>query len=78
MNQFNLKSGSDLWLKLSNTGQLDTESCTYELAKGEMGIAVCCCTEVEPKGQEEITFALGWDQPQIKFKGNQWTHTRYL
>ncbi|XP_021947733.1 non-lysosomal glucosylceramidase [Folsomia candida] len=76
MNQFDLLHGSDLWLKLSQTGRLDTESCSYELTKGETGIAVNCIGEVDPKGMEEMIFTLGWDQPQIKFKGREWTHTR--
>lgn len=76
MNQFDLKTGSDIWLKLNKTGRLDTESCSYELAKGEMGIAVNCITEVGPKGMEEMVFTLAWDQPYIRFKGKQYTHTR--
>lgn len=76
MNQFDLKNGSDIWLKLSKTAKLDTETCTYQLAKGEMGVAVNCLAEIDSKKSQEFVFVLSWDQPQIRFKGKQHTHTR--
>jgi len=76
MNQFDLKTGSDLWMKLTNTGKLDCESCSYELIKGQMGIAVNCSTVVEPKQKQEIVFTLVWDQPNIHFVGKKHTHIR--
>jgi hypothetical protein len=76
MNQFDLKTGSDIWLKLAKTGRLDVESCSYELTHGEMGIAVNCQTTLEAGESKEMVFTLVWDQPKIKFKGKSCTHIR--
>ena len=76
MTQFDVKTGGDLWSKLSSTGKLDSESSTYELKRGEVGVAVSCSTSVSANSSEEMIFSLVWHQPIINFKGKLRSHVR--
>jgi len=68
VNQFDVKTGLDIWTKLQKSGKLDCESCYYEILKGELGAAVCCSSVVKSNDQDQMVFSLGWHQPVIKFK----------
>ena len=76
MMSFDVNHGTDLWEKLTTRSCLDNESGSYEIRKGEVGSAVNGCGSVRPNSVLEMTFALVWDQPKIRFKGKQHEHTR--
>jgi len=77
MISFDLKNGSDIWAKLDRNGRLDTESCSYVISKGEVGIAVNSAGLVRSNSTLEMVFALTWDQPQVTFKEHEQVFTRY-
>jgi hypothetical protein len=77
MISFDLKHGSDIWAKLNKNGRLDTESCSYEITKGEVGVAVNSAGLVASNSCLEMVFVLVWDQPEVTFKGKEHTFTRY-
>ncbi|ODN01681.1 Non-lysosomal glucosylceramidase [Orchesella cincta] len=78
MNQFNLKTGADIWSKLAETGKLDKECCTFDIKRGEMAVAVCCQSLITANQNSSMVFCLTWDQPEIIFPNKSVIFKRYL
>lgn len=77
-NQFNLKTGKDIWEQLAKGGHLNSTGGTYEIPKGELGVAVCCQAPAPPTEKIVMIFCLTWDQPEIKFPGKSAIFKRLL
>ena len=73
--------GGDVWHDFEREGTVKGQTPRETSQSGRLGAALCATREIAPREESEITFALSWDIPIMRFgQGREWyrRYTRFF